>query len=124
MQIRERASRHGDGEDSKEARRKWRDAAARNPISRICDRAIERDKEISRCVFLFRLADYGEYGSSLRFWRGVCWREEGAGLFMAVKVANNEDLNGDDSISRRLVNVLRLGNESHSCFVTLERNIV
>lgn len=38
-----------------------------------------------------------------------------SGLFMAVKVANNEDLNGDDSISRRRWSMSSvLGNVFHS----------
>lgn len=50
-----------------------------------------------------------------------------SGLFMAVKVANNEDLNGDVSISRRRWSMSSvLGNVSHSYVAryTLGKDIV
>lgn len=45
---------------------------------------------------------------------------------MAVKVANNEDLNGDDSISRRLVNVFEAWKRGPFMwrFVTLWKRIL
>lgn len=65
------------------------------------------------CIFV---STRGErcMGCGLGVARGV-GRGVRSGLFMAVKVANNEDLNGDDSISRRRWSMSSvLGNVFHS----------
>lgn len=53
MQIRERASRRGDGEEGFEGSVKEirRDAGEQGILSRMCDRAIRRDREM--CIFFF-----------------------------------------------------------------------